>query len=298
MRVRLSALSLLVAACTAPPRHQSPPSTDLAALLPTLATAPAGGLVAIAYRDLATGAAVSVHGDETVHAASTMKVPVMLELFARHERGEFDLDAPLRLRNEFASIVDGSPYTLTPADDSDPDLYALVGSDVSARELTRRMIVRSSNLATNTLIALADPELVTARCAALGASRTRVLRGVEDGKAFAQGLNNVTTADDLAALLVALAQDRAASVASCAAMREILFAQEDRELIPAGLPADTRVAHKTGQINRHRHDMAIVYPRDASPFVLVVMTRGFTDPADAAATIAEIARRVYDAHPR
>ncbi len=294
MRLRLSALSLAIAACAATPaRHP-----ELAATLHALAAAPPGGLVAIAYRDLATGYAASVHGDEVVHAASTMKVPVMFELFARHDHGELDLAGAIPLRNEFASIVDGSPYSLSADDDSDPDLYALLGTDVTLRELLRRMIVRSSNLATNVLIALADPTRTTARCAALGARHTRVLRGVEDGKAFAKGLNNVTTADDLAALLVALAREQAATPASCRAMLEILAHQEDRELIPAGLPEGTRVAHKTGQITRHRHDMAIVYPRDSTPYVLVVLTRGFDNPTDAAAAIAAVARTVDAARPQ
>lgn len=285
---RLCALLSLSACAVAP-------HPELNATLAAIEARYSGQMLAIAYRDLASGYRASLHGDELLHAASTMKVPVMLELFVRHDRGELDLDAAMPLRNEFASIVDGSRYTLRAEDDSDQDLYALVGAEVTTRELLRRMIVRSSNLATNTLIARAEPAKVTARCAALGATHTLVLRGVEDQKAFDQGRNNVTTADDLAALLVAIAQDRAASPASCAAMREILFAQEDRELIPAGLPPGTRVAHKTGQIRRHRHDMAIVYPEGASPYVLVVLTRGFDDSTDAASAIADATRRIHAA---
>ena len=254
-----------------------------------------GKTVAIAYRDLRTGYAASIHGDVVLHAASTMKVPVMLEVFRAADGGRLDLDQPVPLTNSFASIVDGSPYALDPADDSDPEPYAHLGESWPLRRLVSAMIVRSSNLATNLVIARADPRAVQATCEVLGTRAMRVRRGVEDGKAFAAGLNNVTTADDLATLLVALANDTAASPASCAAMRTILEAQEFNDLIPAGLPPGTRVAHKTGQITAHQHDAAIVHPPDGTPYVLVVLTQGWAEARESAAVIADVARQIHAA---
>jgi beta-lactamase class A len=281
----LAALAL-AASCAAP-------ASAWHAELRALAARDDGRIVAIAYRDLARGDAASAHGDVVLHAASTMKVPVMFELFARAEQGTLDLDAVVTLRNEFRSIVDGSPYALEPGDDSDPELYHRLGAPASIRELLTRMITHSSNLATNTLIALAEPARVQARCAGLGARRTRILRGVEDSKAFARGLNNVTTADDLAALLCALARGEVASAPACAQMRAILAAQQDDELIPAGLPPGTRIEHKTGQITGHRHDAAIVTD-EMGTYVLVVLTKGFADAVEAAGVVAAVARRVHE----
>jgi beta-lactamase class A len=253
-----------------------------------------GAFVAVSWWDLASNARLDVHGDSVFHAASTMKVPVMIQLMRQADRGALSLDQDVLLVNRFASIVDGSPYTLDPADDSDSATYALVGRRVPVRDLMRRMIVRSSNLATNALIALADPTKVTATAATLGATRTKVLRGVEDDVAFQRGLNNVTTANDLAALLAAIERGRAASATACDEMRRILLAQElDAGSIPAGVPPGTPVAHKSGQITGVLHDAAIVYPRGRAPYVLVVLTRGIADERIAAAVIADVSRLAY-----
>jgi beta-lactamase class A len=196
--------------------------------------------------------------------------------------------------NQFGSIVDGSPYALDMADDSDSSLYARVGQRVSIRELIDLMITRSSNLATNSMIALAGAARAESTMRALGASRIRVLRGVEDQKAYDRGMNNTTTARDLAIILAAIQENRAASAKSCAAMRDILLAQHFNDGIPARLPPGTRVAHKTGEITGHRHDAAIVYPSRGSPYVLVVLTRGIPDGAVAESLIADLSRMIYD----
>ena len=252
-----------------------------------------GAVVAVAWRDLETGDSLDIASDSVFHAASTMKVPVMIELFRRHERGELPLDEPILLENEFASIVDGSPYSLDAGDDSDSALYARVGSPVPVRELMRRMIDRSSNLATNALIEIVGATRVTATSAALGAPGMRVLRGVEDGKAYEAGLSNTTTARALASLMRAIETGRAGNSASTAAMRAILLGQQFNDEIPAGLPPGTPVAHKTGSITAVRHDAAIVYPPDRAPYVLVILTRGIPDPGTASALMADISRLVW-----
>jgi beta-lactamase class A len=252
-----------------------------------------GAVVAVAFRDLATGDTLFVNADDSFHAASTMKVPVMIELFRRVDAGTLRLDQGIALANTFASIVDGSPYELDAGADSDSSLYRLVGTQVTLRNLIDRMITRSSNLATNALIALADAKKANATAHALGATNIRVLRGVEDGKAFRAGLNNTTTARDLAALLGAIETGKAASRASCDAMRDVLMRQEFNTEIPAGLPPGTKVAHKTGWITGVLHDAAIVYPDGRKPYVLVVLTRGIPDDKVARSLIADISRLVY-----
>jgi beta-lactamase class A len=248
--------------------------------------------VSVVYLDRLHRTSLALGGDRRLHAASTMKVPVLIELARRVAAGEFRWDDTLVVRNQFASIVDGSPYRLDPADDSDSSLYLREGAGVTLRELAHRMTARSSNLATNLLIALLDPRRVQATARGLGADSIMVRRGVEDGKAFAQGLNNTTTARDLAVLLDAIAEGRAAGAESEAVV-EMLLAQEFNESIPAGLPPGTKVAHKTGWITGIMHDAAIIYPPGRRPFVLVVLTSGFEQTEEARARIAAVARTVY-----
>jgi len=257
-----------------------------------IATEP-GAQVGLAYIDLSNGDTLFLNADSSFHAASTMKVPVMIELFRRAEAGSFAMDQRLMLVNQFASIADGSQYALDSNSDSDTTLYHRIGERVAIDTLLRLMITRSSNFATNTLIELVGAENVTRTMRSLGAQRIQVRRGVEDGKAFDRGLNNTTTARDMAVILRSIETGAAASPAATRAMREILLAQEFNEKIPAGVPAGVRVAHKTGEISSHSHDAAIVYPPGKRPYVLVVLTRGITDGAKASKLISDISALVY-----
>lgn len=253
----------------------------------------AGAEVGLAYMDLASGDTLYLNPDSSFHAASTMKVPVMIELFRRSASGSFRMDQGLMLVNQFASIVDGSPYALDPNSDSDSTLYHRLGQRIPVDTLLRLMITRSSNFATNTLISLVGADAVTRTMRSLGANRIQVLRGVEDGKAFDRGMNNTTTARDLAIILRAIEEGRAAPPEATREMREILLAQEFNEKIPAGLPAGVRVAHKTGEITAHSHDAAIVYPPGRKPYVLVVLTRGIQDGTKSSKLIADISSIIY-----
>ena len=290
--------TMLAAAAAAPSAHARTASSPADSLGPRIerriAELPDSAVVGIVFRDLAGRDSYERNADTLFHAASTMKVPVMIELVRQAEAGSAALEQRVLLVNQFGSIVDGSPYALQMGDDSDSSLYARVGERVAVRELMERMITRSSNLATNAVIALVGPDRVNATAHALGARRMRVLRGVEDQKAYDRGLNNVTTARDLATLMAAIAADRAASPAGCALMRDVLTRQELNTEIPAGLPPGTRVAHKTGQIRGVLHDAAVVYPNDRAPYVLVVLTRGIADEKVAQALIADVSRLVFE----
>ncbi len=252
-----------------------------------------GAVVGIAYLDLGSGDSLYLNADTSFHAASTMKVPVMIELFRQASRGAFSMSQGLLVVNQFASIVDGSPYALDEKSDSDSALYRRIGQRVRVDTLLRHMITRSSNFATNTLIGLVGAEAVTRTMRSLGAQRIQVLRGVEDGKAFDRGLNNTTTARDLSIILRAIEEGRAASPDATRQMRDILLAQEFNEKIPAGVPRGVPVAHKTGEITAHSHDAAIVYPPGRHPYILVVLTRGIADGARSSKLIADISSLIY-----
>jgi beta-lactamase class A len=252
-----------------------------------------GADVAIGFRTLDGYTAYSVHDDESFHAASTMKIPVMIELFHQARQAKLKLDDPLLIRNEFHSLADGSIYTLDPADDSETDLYKAAGETRTLRQLCEMMVTVSSNLATNLLIEKLGVENIRATVHSLRADGMNVLRGVEDNKAFAKGLNNTTTARGLQRLLEAIAHGEAVDQESSRQMIEILERQKFNEGVPAGLPPGTRVAHKTGEITKIHHDAAIVFA--PKPFVLVLLVRGLADTKESAALMADITRLLYQA---
>lgn len=289
-------LTVLSATRLEPQGFPSGPDQDLRAALERRIAAQPGATVALWFEDLASGRTLGIADTLSFHAASTMKVPVMFELFRRADEGTLDLDDRIPLANRFASIVDGSHYALAPADDTDDALYDRVGAPISFRELNERMIVRSSNLATNVLIDRLDPTRVTAYTRSLGGEGVLVRRGVEDGPAFRAGLNNVTTARGLGKLLAALERGQVASPWATQAMLGTLRRQEFNAEIPAGLPPGTRVAHKTGWITATLHDAAIVYPPERSPFVLVILTRDIPVRADAQRLMADLARLVWESY--
>ncbi|MDQ3674436.1 MAG: class A beta-lactamase-related serine hydrolase [Gemmatimonadota bacterium] len=240
-----------------------------------------------------SGDTLFLNADSSFHAASTMKVPVMIELFRGARRGRFSMTQGILVVNQFASIVDGSRYALDPASDSDTTLYRRIGERVPVDTLLRLMITRSSNLATNILIALVGAEEVTRNMRSLGAGHIEVRRGVEDGKAFERGLNNTTTARDLAVIMKAVEEGKDLAPSDRQQMLDILLAQEFNDKIPAGVPRDVRVAHKTGEITAHSHDAAIVYPPGRRPYVLVVLTRGISNAGVADKLIADLSRIVH-----
>lgn len=296
-----TALASLLCGCAARSHEPNPSIRELDAtprIQARIARTPGAVVRVVAHRLDGVGPRIAILPDSLVHAASTMKVPVMIDLAQRADRGVLQLDQPMPLVNSFRSIVDQSPYSLNRDDDSDDTVYARVGTQVPIRWLATRMITHSSNLATNALLTVVAADSVTAMTRALGTTRMLVRRGVEDTPAFRAGLNNVTTAADLAALLVAIGTDRAASPAACAWMRDVLFAQHYNSAIPVGLPPGTRIAHKTGDITRVEHDAALVYPPQGAPYVLVVLTSGIESQADARTLIADIARIVHQAMQR
>lgn len=253
-------------------------------------------VVGVYFKDLLSGDSLLIGADVRVHAASMMKVPVMIQLFRDHEAGLSSLDDSLTITKTFESIVDGSAYELGAPDDSDTTLYRRVGERESVRRLTELMITVSSNLATNMLIEQVGADRVTATMRQLGADSIEVLRGVEDSKAYRAGLSNTTTARDLGVIFSAIAEGRAVAGAAGREMIEILLRQKFNTKIPAGLPRGARTAHKTGWIPDYvSHDGGIVYLDGGDVYVLVVLTKGGEGHDDyAEELIADISRMVYE----
>jgi beta-lactamase class A len=271
------------------------PDTGLAARISARVAAAPASAVGVYFRDLTTRDSVLVGARIRFHAASTMKVPVMIQLFRDRDAGRMSLDDSIPVTNAFRSIMDTSTYQLDKADDSDSSLYARVGGKASIRELVELMETVSSNLATNILIGRVEAPRANATAHQLGADSIVVLRGVEDGKAYRAGRNNTTTARDLGVLMAAIAQNRAASPAACREMLDVLGRQHFKEGIPAGLPNRVKVYHKTGWIGKVvYHDAAIVELSGGRRYVLVVLTGGIEKDEDAYKVVSDISQMVYE----
>ena len=271
------------------------PAPDLKARVQEL-IASSGAEVAVAFRTLDGKNELWIDPDKPFHAASTMKVPVMIELFRQVRAGAISLSDTLEIRNEFHSIVDGSTFALSEGDDSDSLIYGAIGKSLTLEQLNEAMITVSSNFATNLLIEKLGVGKIRATVDRLGASGMQVLRGVEDQKAFEKGLNNSTTARGLLVLFERIGRSKAVDPKSDAAMIAVLKRQKFNDGIPAGLPPGTEVAHKTGNITRIHHDAGIVYAR--RPYVLVILVRGIQEQKDSAALIARLSATAYQAVER
>ncbi len=272
------------------PSQQSPVAAVEAALRSTIASSAAE--VSIAFRTLDGRDEILIDADREFHAASTMKVAVMIELYRQAHARKLSLDDSLPIRNQFHSIVDNSTYELSAGADSDKVVYAALGKTLTLRQLCEAMITVSSNFATNLLIEKVGVENVRQTVRTLGADGMRVLRGVEDQKAFDKGLNNSTTARALLTIFERLGTSKAVGAKADKEMIAVLKRQMFNDAIPAGVPPGTAVAHKTGNITRIHHDAGIVYAR--RPYVVVVLVRGVDDQKVSAALIASLSRTVFE----
>lgn len=282
--------TLLLTGCLSNP-HPSPDMDALSSRIDALVAEVDGATVSVSIIDASTDTIWHRDGDRLYHAASTMKVPVLIELFRQARLGRFDLEDEILLKNEFRSIVDGSLYRIE--DDSDDAIYEQLGQPMTLRQLAYNMTTVSSNLATNLLMDFLDADSVQATSERLGTQHMQTIRGVEDLKAFERGLSNRATSADLALLMERLRTGEAVSEDDDAAMRDILMDQVFNSMIPNGLPEGVRVAHKTGSITEIHHDAAIIYPATGAPYVVVIMTEGIGDHDESAALGSRIVGIVH-----
>ena len=221
-----------------------------------LATLHAPGHVALEIKDLATGYATSVNSTASMPAASTIKIPVMVEVFEQMAEGRFDLNRVLRLRphdrddgwGDLADARTGTPYTVD--------------------KLLRLMITESDNTATNMLIRLVGRTRINATMLDLGLRNTHLgddIRSEGDIRSLR------TSPKDMVRLLEGMARDSLVDQWSSREMLDILAGQHHNGLIPQPLPKGISIAHKTGTLHDTLNDVGIVYLSD-EPYVIAVMT--------------------------
>jgi beta-lactamase class A len=252
------------------------------------------GVFAVAFKELSNGKEILINEKEIFHAASTMKTAVMIEVFKQANEGKFSLNDYITVKNNFKSIVDGSSFSLDSSDDSETGLYKHIGEKRTVYSLMYDMIIMSSNLATNLIVELVGAKNVNQTMHEAGAKDMQVLRGVEDNKAFEKGLNNTMNAYDLMIVFLQIAEGKLISGKDCDSMINILLDQHFNEIIPAKLPKEVKVAHKTGSITSVLHDGGIVFLPNGKKYVLVLLSKGWADEKDATELMAGISKMIYD----
>jgi beta-lactamase class A len=250
--------------------------------------------IAVAVYDFEHHTTWSINPARWFHAASTIKVPVLLAVYEAIEQHRFEPNSRVHVRNRFLSVVDGRPFRVPQERDANAGVHAAIGRMLKVHELAEHMIVTSSNLATNLLLDLVGIEAARAALVRLHLSGIDLQRGVEDEAAWEAGLNNRVTAAGLCDALRLIEEGKAVSPEASKSMLDILHQQRFRSGIPAGLPEDARVAHKTGEISTVAHDAGIVYLDGRDAYVVVILTEWAPEVNGRQETIARISRAVYE----
>jgi beta-lactamase class A len=239
----------------------------------------APGRVGIAIEDLATGETSGVNASANLPAASTIKIPVMVEVFKQMEAGTIDLNTPVVMR---ASDRDWGWGDMADA---------RIGTERSVNQLLWLMITQSDNTATNMLIRLVGRSHINRTMASLGMRQTRLsdyLRSESDSIRYALR----TSPRDMMHLLDKIARERLVDEWSSREMLAILAGQRHNGLLPAALPAGLKIAHKTGSLHDTLNDVGIVY-RDREPYIIAVMTTQLDDLDSGRAFIHRVSRMAY-----
>jgi beta-lactamase class A len=248
--------------------------------------------IAVAVHDLESGLRFSLQGGRWFHAASTIKVAVLLAIFRAADEGRLRLDDSLHVRNRFMSAADGLPFHLNRDSDAMPELYQRIGRTAKISELADGMISASSNLATNLLLDFLGVEYARKVLSDAQVEGVELRRGVEDHAAHERGVNNEATADGLLRLLSALRGDFLTSRSKEQAIH-ILLEQRFDSMIPAGLPPHAVVAHKTGEISTACHDIGIVYLPEREPYLAVILTEFDSHRDGRRETVAAVSEAIY-----
>jgi beta-lactamase class A len=217
----------------------------------------APGHVGIMVEDLATGLSSSVNATAQMPAASTIKIPVMVEVFKRLEAGDFDLNRMVTLQQSDKDWgwgdLSGAPR----------------GSRYSVSKLLTLMITESDNTATNMLIRLVGRQAINQEMTGLGLTETALHDYIRSDGPIRYALRS--SAYDMIKLMTAMAHFQLIDEWSSREMIAIMTGQHHNGLIPQPLPAGTTIAHKTGELHDTLDDVGVVY-LDNEPYAIAVMT--------------------------
>ena len=215
------------------------------------------GKVWIYAKNLDTGKDFGLRADEQIRTASTIKLPIMTEVFRQVEQGKIKWTDEITLTKQNKQ---GGSGILGEFSD---------GTKIDIKTLTNLMIVVSDNTATNLILDTVKSDNVNDFLDTLGLKQTRSLRkigGGGDSKAVADprlklfGIG-VSSPKDMVKLLEMLENGQVVSKEASAEMLNILKRQQYKEAIGRNLPDTIPSASKSGSLDRLRSDVGIIYTR-------------------------------------
>lgn len=221
------------------------------------------GKVSLSAKNLQTGQAYNLAGEQPVRTASTIKLAIMAECFAESAEGKLDLKQPLKVTAD--EKVSGSGIL---QDFSD-------GDELPVRDMVDLMIVLSDNTATNLILNRVGGDAVNARMAQLGLQQTRVMRKIlgdrNDLKPFPTGITDEgakpenkkwgigrSSPNEMVFLLEKIYRGELVNKAASGEMLTILKRQRDHDGIGRDMK-DVTIANKTGALDALRSDVGIIY---------------------------------------
>lgn len=216
------------------------------------------GVAGVAVRDVTGDGGFSLNGDEIFPTASTIKIHVLLQLLARAERGEVDLDE--RIAIDLTNTVQGSGV-----------LWHLRGPvTLTLRDIATLMIIVSDNTATNICIERAGIDGTNGLLRSLGLEKTVLRRKMLDAIAAVADRENISTPDELVQTLALLYEDKPTPWVAQEALT--ILRKPKLGFVDRGLPPGTIFASKPGHVDGAMCDAALVsLPR--RPYALAVMTK-------------------------
>lgn len=240
----------------------------------------APGHVAVAFKDLNTGYSSGINAGASMPAASTIKIPVMVEVFHQLQEGNFDFNTRVTLRAADKDWGSGSLCDRRP------------GSRYPVSQLLSAMITVSDNTATNMLIRLVGRQRINATMVDMGLSHTRLSDYIRsEGNGIRWALRSSPT--DMVTLLAQMAKEQLIDEWSSREMVSILSGQRHNSLLPEPLPDDVQIAHKTGTLHDTLNDVGIVYASE-EPYVIAVMTTDLPSLSLGRTFIRGVSRLAYD----
>ena len=227
------------------------------------------GTIGVFYRSLMTGETVSVNPDRRFTSASLYKLFVLETAEAAIEDGALDPNETLTMT---AAAAAGDPY-----------FDYLLGTRVSVDCALQTMIEMSGNGAADVLLHRLGSAAINTRARADGLNNS----GITADGAY-------TSPADVATLLESVARGKDVDQAASQRMLDLLSNQQQDDRLPAPLPLDVRIAHKTGELPDLRHDAGIIFAPSGT-YILAVLVEDAPSESAARSTIVDISRAVYDA---
>lgn len=228
----------------------------------------------IIVKDLKRGWTISHNPGRLFPSASLVKIPVMAALYQAEVKGHISLDDSFPILRRLKAKGSGNLR------------YNKPGTRFTVRELIYRMITESDNTATNVLANMFGLEYYNAQFLNLGLRHTNFSRMIMDLRKRNRGIDNYTTAEDMARLLELIYKSE---LEGSEEMLEILKDQKINDRLAAGIPAGWQIGHKTGLLRNTCHDVGIIYS-PTNDYLICALTNYRRDPKWAKLFITDISK--------